>query len=840
MEANKLDAVFSAAQAFKRLESSAQGLTGQEAIKRHARFGFNEITQKPPRPVILEAIIRALNPLVAILLIAASISYFTGGGVSAIIIMMMVVASVTLDYFQSHRSLAAAKALKNHVALTATVLRDGHWLELRTRYLVPGDIVHLMAGDAVPADVLLLTAKNLHVQQAGLTGESLPVEKDINPSSAKNPIDMSNRVFLGSTVVSGVGTAIVLKIGGQTLFGKIAHELNVKPPKTEFDKGILHFSLLIAKTIFVLVLFVFFVNAYLKHDLLESFLFAIALAVGLTPEFLPMMTTVILANAAVKMSHQKAIVKNLKSLQNLGSITILCSDKTGTLTTGQMVLQSSVDALGQDSEQVFTLAYLNTVFETGIKNPFNQALLEAGKDKTVDQLVAGYQKLDEIPFDFERRRATVVIKSVVVKKDQQAHLIVKGAPEFIFKVCSDYPGADFAQCQKTFHDLSAQGYRVLALAQRKIPLQSKYIIEDEKTLSFLGFLAFIDPLLPDAAKTIEELRDLGVSLKVLTGDSEIVANFICQQAGLEVGEIIKGEQVEALDDTALATLAEKTLVFARVSPVQKKRILTALQSLGHSVGYMGDGINDAPSLHIAEVGISVAGAVDIARDAADIILLEKHLNVLIKGVLEGRKAFANVMKYLMMGTSSNFGNMFSMAIATVFLPFLPMTALQILLNNLLYDFSQIMIPTDHVDEAFLHKPKTWDISIIRSFMLYIGPVSSLFDFLTFYVMLKFFHASEALFQSGWFVESLASQVLVVFIIRTVGSPLRSRPSWPLTVSCISVVILGLFLPFSPLAALLGFVPLPLPYFLFLFAATVIYLLLVQVIKQRLMYKWLGA
>ncbi|MCW8470859.1 magnesium-translocating P-type ATPase [Fluoribacter gormanii] len=838
---------------FAKLNSSFAGLTHAEAQKRQALYGFNEITQSPYRLLILEAISHSTNPLVAILLIAAAVSAFTGNVVSSIIIIIMVIMSIGLDYFQSHRSLVAVKKLQKNIASTANVLRDGQWNEILCRELVPGDIIKLIAGDLIPADALLLKAKDLHVQQAALTGESLPVEKEAlqERTVSQNIEEAENVVFSGSSVVSGTATAIVAATGQNTQFGYIVKTLSKAAPHTEFEKGIVRFGLFIMKVVFFLVLFVFAVNIYLKRSLLESLLFAVALAVGLTPELLPMITTVTLAAGAVHMAKKKVIVKNLSAIQNFGSIDILCSDKTGTLTSGEMILEQHIDPLGTQSEHVMLLAYLNSLFGTEIPNPFNVAVLNKVNINPLDAAilkhdhpdVQTYHKIDEIPFDFERRRS-----SVVVDKSSSHILITKGAPEFVIRDCTHYdlageihPLDDAARkkIESVFLSLSEQGYRTLAVAYRTIEIKSSYHAPDEQNMVVAGFLAFFDPALKETPAIIKKLSREGVKIKILTGDNDRVTRHICQQVGLDASRMLLGEELNHITDAALGDIAEKVDVFARISPMQKQRIISVLRARGHVVGYIGDGINDVPSLHTADVGISVAGAVDVAREAADIILLKRHLSVLLAGILEGRKSFGNVMKYLMMGTSSNFGNMLSMAGAILFLPFLPMLPTQILLNNLLYDTSQIVIPTDNVDPSFARKPKHWDIAIIRKFMFYIGPVSSIFDFITFFVMLKIFAATQALFQTGWFVESLATQTLVVFVIRSVKSPWQSRPSNPLIIMVLSIVSLAAVLPFTPLAKFWGFVPLPATYFFFLIAATITYLFLVEIIKKKLMWKWIA-
>ncbi|WP_347251457.1 magnesium-translocating P-type ATPase [Legionella sp.] len=839
-------------QALHELESSFQGLTGAEAKKRFDTYGPNKIVSQAYRSPILEALSHSTNPLVIILIIAALISFFTGSSINAAIILIVVSISIALDFFQTHRSLVAAQKLQLYVAIKAAVLRDGIECNLPCSELVPGDVIYLAAGDIVPADCLLLQSKDLHVQQAALTGESLPVEKEATTTATrlKNPAEAINGIFSGSSVVSGHACALVLMTGKDTLFGQIAQSLLVTSAQTEFEKGILHFGFFIMKTVIFLILFVFLVNIYLKHPPLESLLFSIALAVGLTPEFLPMITTVTLTAGALSMAKQKVIVKNLASIQNFGSIDILCSDKTGTLTQGEMTLEKYTDISGEKSEYVLLLAYLNSLFSTNIKNPLDKALLNKSGINPLDAAILhhehpaqqGYVKIDEIPFDFERRRS-----SIVVDKSGTHFIISKGAPENIINICTKYKTDDeekpldakaIKQALDFFHSLSQEGYRVLAVAYRRATTKTSYKIEDEHELILVGFLAFFDPPLDDVKETIAKLKQAGVKVKIVTGDNELVTHHVCDKVGLLTKKIVLGSQIESMSDLALAKVVEKTEIFARVSPHQKQRIIRALRADGHVVGYLGDGINDAPSLHSADVGISVSGAADVARDAAHIILLEHDLNVLLNGIMEGRKSFGNIMKYLMMGTSSNFGNMLSMAFASPFLPFLPMKPTQILLNNLLYDISQISIPTDNVDSSFINKPKHWDINLIRKFMFYIGPISSLFDFITFGVMLYYFKASEALFQTGWFVESLATQTLVIFVIRTVRSPLKNKPSVPLLFTVLTVVFFSILLPFSPLAASLGFVPLPVSFFIFLIIATGSYLYLVEVIKNKLMWRWL--
>src|SRR5262247_367435 len=835
--------------------SSGKGLSSDEARRRLAEFGPNEPAAIQRATFVKQLLLLFANPLVIILLIASLVSAMIGNAVNASIIVVIVLLSSALNFTQTARSQRTAERLRKEVAPIATALRDGELRVIQRRELVPGDLIQLVAGDLIPADARLVESRDLHVQQAALTGESLPVEKEANstsqPASDQTTTattatpESRDRVFLGTSVVSGAATAQVVATGPATAFGKIAERLAEKAPDTEFERGAKKFGLLIARMVIFLVLFVFLVNAALRRDAFESLLFAIALAVGLTPEFLPMITTVTLGQGALRMARRKVVVKHLAAIQNFGSIDILCSDKTGTLTSGEMKLNERLDPLGKTSERPLALAYLNSLFETGVSNPLDHAIRRKAANSIDEAILVndhpgaqGYEKLDEMPFDFERRRV-----SVVCVRDGSRLLITKGAPESVLAVCSEYEvdGNRFAldeaarrRCQAVFHELSERGERVLAVAYSTPPPQAAYRKEDERGLTLAGFLTFADRPLPTAAEAIGALSADGVEVKILTGDNELVTRHVCYEVGLSVERIVLGDEVDRMTDSALGHVAEQTTVFARVSPMQKNRIIQALKRRGHVVGYFGDGINDAPSLRTADVGISVASGTDVARDAAEVILLEHSLPVLHQGIIEGRKAFGNVMKYLLMGTSSNFGNMFSMAGASLFLPFLPMLPVQILLNNFLYDLAQVSIPTDNVDQTFIHKPHRWDIRLIRDFMLYIGPISSLYDFLTFYVLLNVFHASEQFFHTGWFIESLATQTLVIFVIRTAGNPLRSRPSSALTATTLLAPIIGGLLPFTPLASWLGFTPLPAAFFLFLIVVTGAYLLLVEMFKRRLM------
>ena len=826
---------------FKQLNSGPDGLTSEEARSRLKQFGFNEPTRLRRASALARFLSFFANPLALILLLAGVVTWILGDHVNSTIIVIIVVMSATLDFVQTMRSQNAAQRLQSQVAPTASVLRDSTEIEMSRREIVPGDVIRLIAGDLVPADARLVESHDLHVSESALTGESLPVDKD-----AAQAGQSLNMVYQGTSVVSGSAKALVTATGVHTQFGDIAARLATRPPETEFERGTRRFGFFILQTVFFLVMFVVVVSVAFRKDAFESLLFAVALAVGLTPEFLPMIVTVTLGEGALRMSKQNVIVKNLASIQNFGSMDILCSDKTGTITSGEMTVDRHIDPLGDPSDRAFLMAYINSLHETGVQDPANAALLHRQNINPLDTAILAhdhpdahlYQKFDEIPFDFERRRV-----SVVVGNDGKRLLITKGAPESIVPLCTSF-GTDRGtlaldstlgpKCAATYRDLSTQGFRVLAVAHRDVPVQATYGVSDERDLTLDGYIAFVDPLLPDARDAIDDLREDGVQVKIITGDNDAVARHICSQVGLSVERIVTGDEIAQLGDTALSQVVEQVDIFARVSPAQKNRIILALKRRSHVVGYIGDGINDAPSLHAADVGISVSNAVDVAKDAADIILTRPGLRVLHSGILEGRKAFGNVVKYLLMGTSSNFGNMFSMAGAFLILPFLPMLPTQILLNNFLYDFSQITIPTDHVDETFVHKPHRWNISFIRQFMLFIGPLSSIFDFLTFFVLFEIFHATEQLFHTGWFVESLATQTLVLFVIRTQGNPFRSRPSRPLVITILAIVAIGLLLPFLPIAGWLGFVPLPPAYFLFLVAATVLYLALVEVVKRRIM------
>jgi Mg2+-importing ATPase len=831
---------------------SEPGLTSDEAARRLALYGPNEAAPARRLSILVQLLHLFANPLVIILLVASAISVALRQQVDAVIIVTMVLLGVTINFWQSYRSQRAADRLRASVSPTATVRRDGAWQEVPIRAVVPGDVIRLSAGDLVPADAQLLESRDLSVQQSMLTGESLPADKAARqttaagaPGTASAPgapapgvpggPDAPELVFLGTSVVSGTGIALALATGPKTMFGDIATRLASRAPETEFERGLRRFSLLILRTTVGLVLFILLVSIALRRDAFDSLLFAVALGVGLTPEFLPMIAAVTLTQGALRMARHQVIVKHLPAIQNFGSIDVFCSDKTGTLTAGTMRLDRALDATGAPSARPLALAAVNARCQTGIHSPLDAAILREPVEAD-----AGWQKVDEIPFDFERRRLSVIVRTP--HDPQRCLLITKGAAESILPLVSaiERDGEVTAADEETRQagaavatQLSALGLRVLAVAYRWLEPRDAYARADETALTLAGFVGFSDPILPDVADALADLKRDGVAVKILTGDNDLVARHVCDCIGLDVTRIVTGEDVARVDDAGLGQLAEEASVFARVAPAQKNRIILALKRRGHVVGFMGDGINDAPSLHAADVGISVMSATDVAREAADVILGQASLRVLHLGILEGRRASGNMMKYLLMGTSSNFGNMFSMAAASVFLPFLPMLPTQILLNNFLYDLAQVTIPGDNVDAGYLRKPQRWDMRVIRDFMIYIGPVSSLFDFLTFFVLLRYLHASETLFHTGWFVESLATQTLVLFVIRTMGNPLRSRPSRALTITTLSIVTVGLVLPVTPLASLLGFTRPPASYLLFLIPATLAYLVLVDVAKRLL-------
>lgn len=822
------------------LHSRTTGLTSIEANERLNRFGPNEVVTKKKIGIVRELLSRFSSPLVLMLLALAVISFFFGDKVSSIIIAAMAVISVVLSYVQEHKAADNAAKLAEMVKITSRVLRDNVVKEVKLRELVPGDIIELSAGDMMPADIRIISSRDLFLTQSTLNGESFPVEKwpDQVDTSVGSVFDLPNIACMGASVVSGTARGLVVVTGKHTQFGQLSEHLMTGETTTSFDRGISSFTWLMIKLIAALSLFIFAVNAIFKHDVLDALLFAVAVAVGLAPEMLPMIVTVNLSKGALEMAKKRVIIKRLDSIQNFGAMDILCTDKTGTLTKDEVTLVRHCDVEGREDADILKDAYLTSTFQTGLNNVLEQAVL---KSTSVD--ISGITKVDEIPFDFTRK-----LLSVVVDINGKHRLITKGAPEELFRRSTQYvdrgairsfTGTEEEKIISIEKDFSRQGFRVLAIAYRDVDQhQRAYSPADERDLVFAGFIAFLDPPKESAIQAIRDLESLGITLKVLSGDNELVNAKIGHDVGLPTTTLLTGAQVDQLNDDQLRVAVDQTTIFARVTPIQKERIIRALQRAGHNVGYMGDGINDAPALKAADVGLSVDNAVDIAKDNADIILLEKSLRVLSDVVTEGRKTFANSLKYIKMGASSNFGNMLSVTGASIILPFLPMLPTQILLNNFLYDLSQVAIPTDNVDADYLKKPRPWNIRFIRQFILALGPVSSVFDFLTFGVMWFVFHAAPDLFRTGWFVESLFTQTFVIYIIRTQKIPfLESRPSRPLLLSTLAIVAVGCTIPYTPIGTFFHFVPLPLTFFLILAGMAFAYLCLAQVVKSIFIRKY---
>jgi Mg2+-importing ATPase len=827
----------------KELGSQLGGLGEAEADSRLKQVGTNEIAREKRQSALMRLLSNVKNPLVLLLMALGVLSFLTGDLRATVVIFVMVVLGVVLRFFQETRADNAAAKLQAMVSNTATLVRDGKEEEVPLKMLVPGDIIRLAAGDMVPADVRVLSAKDLFLNQAALTGEALPVEKKAAPSSAdvQNPLELPNICFLGSNVESGSATAVVIHTGSRTYFGSLAASIVGQRQLTSFDLGVNKFTWLMIRFIAVMVPAVFLINGLSKHNWLEAFLFAMAVAVGLTPEMLPMIVTVNLSKGALAMARKKVIVKRLNAIQNFGAMDVLCTDKTGTLTQGKIVLEKHLDVHGDPSEKVLQYGYLNSYYHTGLKNLLDEAILDHQELEERLKAKEKYRKIDEIPFDFVRRRMSVVVEDETGLNT----LICKGAVEEVLSQCARVevkgeiievlPEHD-AKRRQLADDLNGQGFRVIALAYKQMPGGSDepvYSVKDESDLILLGFLAFLDPPKDTATEALKRLHSLSVDVKVLTGDNEIITAYICKEVGMPVEHLLLGSQIDAMSETELAEAASVTSVFARLAPAHKERIIHALQSKGHVLGFMGDGINDAPALKASDVGISVDSAVDIAKESSDIILLENSLLVLEQGVLEGRRVFGNIIKYIKMAASSNFGNMFSVVGASAFLPFLPMLPIQVLTNNLLYDFSQTTIPTDQVDADWLNKPRKWEIGKILRFILFIGPISSIFDYLTFFLMLYVFNCwhNPALFHTGWFVESLFTQTLIIHVIRTNKIPfIQSWASWPLILTSLIIVAAGAWLTVSPLANTLGFVPLPPLFWLYLALMLLGYAILTQVVK----------
>ncbi len=831
-----------------RLETTAQGLTEGQAAERLAADGPNQIAEAE-HVTDWQRLWRALrNPVVVLLAVLASVSLATGDPRAASIMGVMILIGVSLRFVQEARADRSAAALKAMIRVTATVIRNGASREIPLHEIVRGDVVSLSAGDMIPADLRVLTARDLFVNQASLTGESLPVEKFAKPLAAgsaavTSPADSTNLCFLGTSVASGMGTGVVAATGAATYLGSLAGSLTEPEEETSFDRGVAGFTWLMIRFMAVMVPLVFLINGLTGHGWREAFVFALAVAVGLTPEMLPMIVSVGLSRGAVAMSRKKVIVKRLAAIQNFGAMDVLCTDKTGTLTMDRVILQHHCDVTGEESERVLLDALFVSRFQTGLRNLLDRAVVRFA-DEHGTRVPDGYTLVDELPFDFERK----IMSVIVAAPDGTRRLIAKGAHDELLARCTTFEShgqvtaiepAVVNDVQDEYERLSAEGFRVLAVASRELPVRDHYTIADEATLVLSGYVAFLDPPKETAGPAIAALRRDGVTVKVLTGDNELVTACVCRQVGLPADAPLLGPAIDKMSDDELGSALDGAGICAHLSPGHKQRIIQVLRSRGHVVGFLGDGINDAPALHAADVGISVDSAVDVAKESADIILLEKSLMVLDEGVREGRKVFANILKYVRMGASSNFGNMFSVLGASAILPFLPMAPIQVLTNNLLYDVSQVPIPNDNVDPEQVQAPRPWSVSDIRRFILFVGPVSSLFDYATFAVLWFVLGARDvahqALFQTGWFVESLITQTLIIHVIRTAKVPfLQSRSSWQLAATTLLVIVVGAWLPASPFAKELGLVRLPAAYWGYLAAIVAGYLVVTQLVKRALL------
>ncbi len=836
--------------AMARVASGSQGLAAEEAAKRLVRYGPNEVDHEKPLPPWLHLWICYKNPFNLLLTVLAAVSYTTGDAKGTTVIGVMVLLSTGIRFVQEGRSRRTADSLKAMVSNTATVVRDGCSSEVPIRALVPGDVVSLSAGDMVAADCRVISARNLFVAQSAMTGESLPVGKVADPTQGKgggSALEQNNLLFMGTNVVSGSATALVVSTGARTYFGSLAASVTASDgAPNAFQNGVNSVSWLLIRFALVMVPIVFLVNGLTKGDWPQAFLFALSVAVGLTPEMLPMIVTSTLAKGALVLSRKKVVVKRLDAIQNFGAMGVLCTDKTGTLTQDRIALARHVDIFGQSSEEVLNFAFLNSHYQTGLKNLLDHAVLEHVELVTELRLEADYRKIDEIPFDFERRRMSVVVS----EREHHHELICKGALEEVLAVCTQVRidqgqglrdvalGADLlARIHQVTAEMAQDGLRVVAVAMKELPLsQASYAVADESALTLLGYVAFLDPPKDSAAPALAALAAHGVQVKVLSGDNELVTGHVCRQVGLVVDQVLSGRQLDTMGDAALAVAVEQYQVFAKLTPMHKERIVRALRANGHVVGFMGDGINDAPALRAADIGISVDSAVDIAKEAADIILLEKSLLVLDQGVVEGRSTFSNMLKYIRMTASSNFGNVLSVLVASAFLPFLPMLPLQLLVQNLFYDIAQTGIPFDNVDAELVAQPLQWKPQEIGRFMLYFGPISSVFDLACFASMWWGFGADrlerQTLFQSGWFVLGLLTQTLVVHMIRTPKLPfIESRAATPLLVTSLLIVALGIYLPMGPLADYFKLQALPPTYFAWLLAFLMGYAALTTLMKR---------
>jgi P-type Mg2+ transporter len=816
--------------AFVQLGTTSDGLTQDEAEKRLVRFGPNLLKPKKKTDTLTLLVNQFRSPLVLILIVAAVLAFFLKDPVNGGIILVIVVASGLLGFWQERGSTMAVQKLMAIIQTKVSAMRGGNLDDVALEEIVPGDVIALSAGDVVPADCLIIESKDLFVDEATLTGETYPAEKMVGILPKDTVIShRTNSLFMGTHVISGSSRAVVVNTGTGTEFGKIADHLRFRPPETEFEHGIRHFGYFLMIVTMVLVMAILAINIYYGRSLLDSVLFSLALAVGLTPQLLPVIISINLSHGAKKMAEKKVIIKRLESIENFGSMNVLCSDKTGTLTEGIMHLKSFADTDGSENEKVLLYAYLNSSFETGYNNPIDTAIRA---HSPLD--ISSYHKLDEVPYDFIRKRLSILVST----KDGNL-VITKGTLPNLFAICSqgETPGGivNFAgireKVQAQFDLFNSQGFRVLGIAYRPYQTGSTITKEDEKDFIFLGFIVLEDPVKEGVADTIIKLKQQGISLKVISGDNRLVTAHIGEQVGLSTAQIITGTDLLHISDAALVQQANQVSIFAEIEPNQKQRIIIALKKAGNVVGYIGDGINDAPALHAADVGISVNSAVDVAKEAADIVLLEKDLNVLEQGVREGRITFANTLKYVFMATSANFGNMFSMAGASIFLSFLPLLPKQILLTNLMTDFPEMNIASDNVDAEAITQPRRWNIRFIQRFMLTFGILSSVFDYLTFGALLLILHASQTQFRTAWFVESVVSASLIVLVIRSRKSILHSRPGKYLLIATLLVVAATFILPYTPLDTILGFSKLPIPFVLIIIGIVIVYILAAEFTKR---------
>lgn len=824
-------------------QTSPSGLSEQMASERLAEYGPNEVATQRPTPWFVLLIEAFKDPFVYVLALLMVVSALTNDFEASLVMGVMILLSVGIRFIQEYRSQKASLALKELIETTCGITRDGVTTEIPIDEVVPGDIVNLSTGDMIPADARFIWTKDLFVNQASLTGESMPVEKLVKveePTEEDTALDLANLAFMGTDVLSGQGRAIILKTGNDTFFGDIASNVSEKRGETSFDRGVKNVSKVLIRFMVVMVPIVFLLNGLTKGDWGQAFFFAIAVAVGLTPEMLPMIITSNLAKGAIKMSKKKVIVKELNAIQNLGAMDILCTDKTGTITEDHVVLVKHVSPIGDNCKKVLDLAFLNSNYQTGWKNLMDHAVINYYEENKLAQKIGHVEKIDEIPFDFSRRRLTVAVNN-----EGHQLMITKGAVEEMMKICSHVEINDEVvpltdslreKMLTVSVDMNQDGMRVLGVAYKKdVHDTAIYSIADENEMILAGFMGFLDPAKKSSITAIKSLHEHGVTVKVLTGDNEIVSQKVCKDVGIEVGQVLLGNEIETMSDEALMEASEKVNLFAKLNPMQKARIIALLQKKGHTVGFMGDGINDAPALRKADVGISVDTAADITKEASSIILLEKSLTVLEDGVLEGRTVFGNMMKYIKMTVSSNFGNVFSVLVASAFLPFLPMLSIQLLVQNLIYDVAQLTIPWDRMDEEDLMKPAKWNTGNLMKFTLSIGPISSIFDILTFLLMYFVFHANtvgnQALFHSGWFVIGLITQTVVVHIIRTKKIPfIQSMASIPVTISTICVIAIAILIPDTALGGFFDFVPLPMAYWKWMVLIVLAYGVAVQLVK----------